>query len=474
MIIYDKEADKNQPQKIMVIDTHTHLGKEEVVDGHGKAFRIIRPRDHLDLYEKLKYDIYKKITEFTDEYAYALPKDVEDFAKPTTQLQKLIYSNRRTTQNIGWLADKIITFPLHGVLRTKTTPNFSKSNDYILSRAQTLEYGSRLVPYCRVDPTEGERAIKELLRSIAYGARGLKLHPLSEEWLEEIVTNDTIEIVRIAADHKLPVIFDCQNYQTAQEIHQVAMEVRDQTKNNDFTVIIGHFGFDYQTPGMFEILSDPNIKTETSGMHSGDCKVFYKNCINLVEDWHLETMYGTDHNYFGTIQASDHIRFLLSNEAKDLGITLQQIKHVLGLNALRILKLYWPEKIMNRSGVKRSKIDPSALDRLVTTEDYKEFANKVGDLGEISGVFYNIDSLLNDEKTKIYDRLYILNIFADIVNIRRSFVVQEKQETNNLKLSEITKLMDFASQIPQIFDDREEEFPFTKKYLFDYITSQLS
>ncbi|MCK5298501.1 MAG: hypothetical protein KAJ76_06320, partial [Candidatus Heimdallarchaeota archaeon] len=64
IIVYDKEQPDSKPLTLNVIDTHTHLGKEEVVRGKGKDYRIIRPKDHLDFYEKLKFDVFQRITAY--------------------------------------------------------------------------------------------------------------------------------------------------------------------------------------------------------------------------------------------------------------------------------------------------------------------------------------------------------------------------------------------------------------------------
>ena len=471
IIIYDKDDSSKEPLTLNIVDTHTHLGKEEVRDGKGKAYRIIRPKDHIDFYEKLKYDIYKRMTNYPDDYAFSLPDSPQEFTLPATTLQKRIFSEKRTTQNIGWMADKIVSFPLHDILSGKTSPQFVRSNNYILTRAQTLEYGARLVPFCRVDPTDGEKAIEEVIRCVEYGARGLKLHPLSEKWIDEIVSDQTISIVKTAADYKLPVLFDCQNYKTAQEIHQVAMEVKKKTKNSDFTLIIGHFGFDYQTKGMFEILADPNIKTETSGMRGDDCQIFYRNCINYIEDWYTSAMYGTDHSYFSVPQASDHLTFLFSNKAKDLGITFDHIRHVLGLNALRMLKIYWPDKVIAREGVEKSKVTKRDFATILKAKNQVELADRVSELCAHSGVYFNIDSLFDPTGSNVYDGIYILNIFADIIDVRKSFVIQQKDE-EKIRVTEITKLMDFASQITKILEEQEDTYPFTQQYLFDYLLHQ--
>ncbi len=471
IIIFDKEDPKKKPLKLNVVDTHTHLGKEMVVSGKGKDYRIVRPKDHIDFYEKLKYDVHKRITSYPEDYAFELPEKANDFTMPATRLQQDIFRDKRTTQNIGWFADKIVTFPLHDTLHAKTSPHFVRSNNYIITRAQTLEYGSRLVPFCRVNPNDKGKAIDEILRCVEYGARGLKLHPLSENWINDIVSENVIEIVRTAVDYKLPVIFDVQNYQTAQEIHQVTMEVRKRAKNDDFTVILGHFGFDYTTKGMYEILGDSNIKTETSGMRGDDCEIFYKNCLDLVEDWHLSTMYGTDHNYFGVPQASDHLTYLFSQKAKEQGLTFDHIRHVLGLNALRMLKIYWPQKVIDREGVEKSKVTRKDFDKILKVKTQEKLSEIVAELCSISGVYFNTDALFDPSGSNVYEELYILNIFADIIDIRRSFVIQQLKN-GKLNVSEVTTLMDFASKITKILEEQEESYPFTQQYLFDYLLHQ--
>lgn len=471
IIVFDKEEQQKKPLKLNIVDTHTHLGKEEVVRGKGKDHRIIRPKDHLDFYEKLKYDIHKRMTLYQEDFAYSPPENPKNFTQPATRLQEDIFREKRSTQNLGWFVDKIVTFPLHDILFDRTSPHFVKSNNYILTRAQTLEYGSRLVPFCRVDPNDGEKALEEITRCVEYGARGLKLHPLSEKWIEEIVSEKVINVVQTAVDYKLPVLFDCQNYQTAEEIHQVVMEVRKRTKNDDFTVIIGHFGFDYQTKGMFEILADPNVKTETSGMRGDDSVIFYKNCIDLVEDWYQSTMYGSDHNYFSVPQASDHLSFLLSNEAKEIGITFDHIRHILGLNALRMLKIYWPDKVIGRKGIEESKVTKRDFDKVLYVSSQSKLSDVVSNLCSISGVYYNTDSLFDPSGNNIYEEIYILNIFADIIDLRRSFVIQQ-QENNKIRVSEVTKLMDYASKITKILEEQEDNYPFTQQYLFDYLLHQ--
>ncbi|MEA2070098.1 MAG: hypothetical protein U9O98_02295, partial [Asgard group archaeon] len=228
---------------------------------------------------------------------------------------------------------------------------------------------------------------------------------------------------------------------------------------------------DYSTPGMFEILEHPNIKTETSGMHGGDCAVFYKNCLNLTENWQSSVMFGTDHSYFSVPQASDHLCFLFSQEAKDLGITIEDLKKVCHLNAYHMLKLYWPEEILKRKGMKKVKVKNEDFSQILNCITTNELVNTLGKIAKESGIFYTIDFIFNPGQTQVYNDIYILNLFVEKKNLKRSFVVQQPEKTK-VKISEITQIRKYVEKITSILQEKENPYPFSKKYLMDYLLRQ--
>ncbi len=58
-------------------------------------------------------------------------------------------------------------------------PTYERSNDRVLKASAS---DSRLIPFARLSPRTGNRAVAELHRSIHSGARGVKLHPRSEKF----------------------------------------------------------------------------------------------------------------------------------------------------------------------------------------------------------------------------------------------------------------------------------------------------
>jgi uncharacterized protein len=72
-------------------------------------------------------------------------------------------------------ARRACVFPLHDPERR---PSYSVPNDRVLAWAGESE--GRLIPFCRLDPSD--EPVAEAERCIAAGARGIKLHPRAQEF----------------------------------------------------------------------------------------------------------------------------------------------------------------------------------------------------------------------------------------------------------------------------------------------------
>jgi hypothetical protein len=64
----------------------------------------------------------------------------------------------------------------------------------------------RFFPLCSVHPSDGEAALEEVDRVAGRGARGLKLHPNTQQF--DVADPEVRNVVARAADHGLPVLFD--------------------------------------------------------------------------------------------------------------------------------------------------------------------------------------------------------------------------------------------------------------------------
>jgi predicted TIM-barrel fold metal-dependent hydrolase len=94
-------------------------------------------------------------------------------------------------------ARRACVFPLHDPERR---PGYSLPNDRVLGWASESE--GRLVPFCRLDPSEG--ALAECERSLGKGARGIKLHPRAQDFTFD--GGDLDAVFKLAEEAKVPVL----------------------------------------------------------------------------------------------------------------------------------------------------------------------------------------------------------------------------------------------------------------------------
>jgi uncharacterized protein len=94
-------------------------------------------------------------------------------------------------------ARRACVFPLHDPERR---PSYSVPNDRVLEWAG--ESAGRLVPFCRLDPTEGP--LEEAERCLAAGARGIKLHPRAQDFVFD--GGDMDGVFALAEQAKVPIL----------------------------------------------------------------------------------------------------------------------------------------------------------------------------------------------------------------------------------------------------------------------------
>ncbi|HEY1832961.1 MAG TPA: amidohydrolase family protein [Solirubrobacteraceae bacterium] len=95
-------------------------------------------------------------------------------------------------------ARRACVFPLHDPERR---PGYSLPNDRVLGWAS--ESDGRLVPFCRLDPAEG--ALAECERSLANGARGIKLHPRAQDFVFD-AGGELDDVFKVAEEARVPVL----------------------------------------------------------------------------------------------------------------------------------------------------------------------------------------------------------------------------------------------------------------------------
>jgi predicted TIM-barrel fold metal-dependent hydrolase len=94
-------------------------------------------------------------------------------------------------------ARRACVFPLHDPERH---PAYRVPNDRVLAWA--AESDERLVPFCRLDPTEGP--LEESERCLAAGARGIKLHPRAQDFVFD--GRDMDGVFALAEEASVPIL----------------------------------------------------------------------------------------------------------------------------------------------------------------------------------------------------------------------------------------------------------------------------
>ena len=94
-------------------------------------------------------------------------------------------------------ARRACVFPLHDPERD---PAYRVPNDRVLAWAR--ETDSRLIPFCRLDPSEDPLAESE--RCLAAGARGIKLHPRAQDF--DFDGREMDEVFALAEMARVPIL----------------------------------------------------------------------------------------------------------------------------------------------------------------------------------------------------------------------------------------------------------------------------
>jgi hypothetical protein len=148
------------------------------------------------------------------------------------------------------------TFPLHDPDRH---PGYRRPNDRVLAWA--AESGGRLIPYCRLDPSEDP--VGEAERCLARGARGIKLHPRAQAFEFGIPAADSI--FAVAREAGVPILIHAGRGMAPMDaLADLAL------RHPEVTLVLAHAGIAGQ--GMFasRLADHPAVVYDTSTLSPFD------------------------------------------------------------------------------------------------------------------------------------------------------------------------------------------------------------
>ncbi|MBS7248641.1 MAG: amidohydrolase family protein [Candidatus Jordarchaeales archaeon] len=333
--------DSGASRRIYIVDAHHHLGVD--VDGQSNR-NPAAPGGTFDFCLRLGSHLLKVLSN----------EKVDLKFQPHGFLKELLESEEkwRETLNGTWVIDQTVVFPFNDEFKWKEgdegKATYWRSNDNVYRWVSRAPYSLKLIGYSRMVPLEGEVAIRELHRSITQlGLRGVKLHPRSDGWSNEIDSEPVVNFLTEAAKLGVPVIFDTRGFNQVVDIASATTKARtklakiDKSLARQLKVIIAHIGFHLSYDELYTVLSHPNIYGEISGIHNAGIRKLFeeaphrlKESLGLYRSWSEKIIFGTDFPYFDVHHAVQFISYTLS---EDFPGTIEDAQRILGINILRLI-----------------------------------------------------------------------------------------------------------------------------------------
>jgi len=361
---------KKRVENIFVIDSHSHLGED--VDGATMMNPLAPGTGTFDFWGNVQGRL-KADWRVTGEQSFSTKIDGK-FSKinwsfnPYPFTNKLYialesigkrYSDLKEKSRFYSFIDQGVVFPFQDVFRDKYPEARYRASNINVSRFTTrFPFSMKLIGYARCDPMEGEKAIKEVgYAREELGLRGLKLHPRSERWIDDIKSGKPLKVLIEAARHSLPVIFDTRGRGSILDIAELIKSTRSVLAQQHpellphLKVIIAHFAQgnigDHE---VYNALIQPNTYGDLSMLHGEGAGNFFEdfrrwfksqNKIRVDNrDWSEYLLYASDYPYFGDVHAQRLLKYIINKRFFDTGGTLNDVRNIMGLNQIKILPEY--------------------------------------------------------------------------------------------------------------------------------------
>ncbi len=366
---------KKEIRKFFVIDSHSHMGKD--VDGAEMMNPMAPGTGTFDFWTKIESRFENEWKEGKSKKKFRATIDGKpstltlDFVQnPVVQGIYKALENRNISgkysdfhQRIQHqrLVDMAVCFPFQDQFRDrKPEALYRASNTNVHRQTSKFPVSLRMVGYMRCDPMEGQKAVNEVeywASNPKSNIRGLKLHPRSEGWVDNVTSSKVINVLLKAAEYNFPIIFDTRGKQSILDIGDLIRATRSTIKNKNpdllqnFKVIIAHAGQgnvgDHE---VYRTLTQPNTWMDLSMLHGVGAErflsTFQRWCnSNGVENrtgrkWSEFCLFATDYPYFGDQHAKELIEYLFNESFFKNGGNLEDSANILGLNQIQLFPEY--------------------------------------------------------------------------------------------------------------------------------------
>jgi predicted TIM-barrel fold metal-dependent hydrolase len=158
--------------------------------------------------------------------------------------------------------ERAFTFPLNDPERH---PSYRVPNDRVLEWARASD--GMLVPFCRLDMTEGP--VEEAERALDAGARGIKLHPRAQAFDFGEAMLDPV--FRVAAERRVPVLIHA-----GRGLPAIADDLRHLVENHpEAQLILAHAAIADLEHIARTLVNHPNVLYDTSVWSTTDLRTLF-------------------------------------------------------------------------------------------------------------------------------------------------------------------------------------------------------
>jgi len=448
MFEVEEQTNEKRVLKFYLIDGHHHIGED--TDNH----KNLTINGSFDFFRAIWSLLNSKYEEYENN------KEYPTYFKPRFKIKNIFppapldFLKSNPIHANSWIIDQFIAFPFHDKFREKPRNDgkivqYHNSNTRLANIISSNDSGCRLIGYCRLNPTDGNLALEELDYSILkMGLKGIKLHPISDEWNEKNYFEENSlwvkEILRRAIKYNIPVIFDCRFVNTLKWIYNIVNILQEEYQDNRFDdnyiydhlkVIVAHIGFLMQNDDLlYEVLSHPCIYGDLTGLFSSRTKDLIENLYEKVKCpyqdlpsmgkkyyWSTKIFVGSDFNYFEAFHIVDQLLYFLSEDFYNLiEGNLSVLQNIFSENILNLIPNDIPARSKNLSKITKNNVFSVNLDQ----QQYNKFIDSVfsyirNDTSDQNPNFFRIDQDINFNSFLQSQSFYSRNFSSQISGLTK-------------------------------------------------------
>ncbi|MHA1440957.1 MAG: amidohydrolase family protein [Candidatus Heimdallarchaeota archaeon] len=368
--ISDTETKHRVTKKLVVVDAHSHVGADEekiqnlnpmaasgTIDFYKRIYHkyLLEENKSIHLPSSALFNVEDEEKEYEIKFSAAPSSLVKNVLDELAENCKCgLHKSANEIFENSWLIDLGVIFPFHDTFRNRMPEaEYRASNINIHRNISSYPGALRFIGFMRLNPQMGIDKVKtELDFGVGLGLRGVKLHPRSDLWLDDINTDEMVSTMVEAARRDLPVILDTRGRKTIDDIFALVNRTLPKLGNipgKKLKVIIAHCAHGYiGDKEVYDILAHPNIYGEISMLHGDAVKKFYKEFANHYKrkDFHKKTgipwskkiLFGSDFPFLQEHHALYNLQYLTSESFFTRVGTLNDLQNILGKSLLDLLR----------------------------------------------------------------------------------------------------------------------------------------